>query len=106
MAVAALPAQDPVDSAAYLMVIDKSGSMGKRSGGGTRWGAMKERAIGFVETMPSESRLWMALFDSSAKRAITSDEIIASDADRQQAIRRIRNFSIGSPGDSWRTDGH
>jgi PKD repeat protein len=94
-----LQSQDPTDSVAYLMVIDHSGSMKDLdgSGNGSRWAVMQRRTIDFIETMPAESRLWTAVFDTSAAEAKLSNQFINTAADRKRAQERIRN-SYGPPG--------
>ncbi|MDA8620738.1 PKD domain-containing protein [Planctomycetota bacterium] len=85
----AAPVQDPVDSAAYLLVIDHSGSMNTKTRP-TRWQEMVERAVGFLEQAPLESLIWIAVFDESAKDMTVTERVLNSDDDRERLIRHLR----------------
>lgn len=83
------PAQDPVDSAAYLLVIDHSGSMNTKTNP-TRWEEMVDRAVGFLEQAPLESLIWIAVFDQSAKDMTVTERVLNSDDDRERLIKHLR----------------
>ncbi len=85
----AVRAQDPVDSAAYLLVIDHSGSMDTGTNP-TRWEEMVERAVGFLEEAPLESLVWIAVFDSPARDMTVTERVLSSDADRESLIQHLR----------------
>ncbi|MDB4736198.1 PKD domain-containing protein [Planctomycetota bacterium] len=82
-------AEEPVDSAAYLLVIDHSGSMNTKSRP-TRWEAMVDRAVSFLEQAPLESLIWIAVFDQSAKDMTVTERVLNSDDDRKKLIRHLK----------------
>jgi hypothetical protein len=87
-------AQDPPNSAAYLLVIDHSSSMNdpeNEQGGQSRWDAMVERATGAIDFMPLESRVWIAIFSTSAASAKIRESVINSPRDREALKKWIEH---------------
>jgi PKD repeat protein len=85
--------QAPV-SAAYLLVLDHSGSMlvadqptDDAPTGKTRWQALKENVQEFVKTVPLESLIWIAIFSEGEPDVF--EPPFATEADRQELLRRI-----------------
>ncbi len=90
--------QAPV-SAAYLLVLDHSGSMlvadqptddqptDDAPTGKTRWQALKENVQEFVKTVPLESLIWIAIFSESEPNVF--EPPFVTEEDRQELLRRI-----------------
>lgn len=84
-------AQDPVDSAAYLLVIDHSGSMNDQdTPTASRWETMVDRAVGFLRDAPLESLVWIAVFDAPASDMVVTERVLNSDDDRNSLIGFIQ----------------
>ena len=86
-------AEDPVpESAAYLLVIDHSGSMNEKAGAKTRWEDMQDRASAFLQLLPLGSRLWIAVFEgdpeAAKRRVFTLD--MKTEAERKALMERLR----------------
>lgn len=78
----------PPNSAVYLVVIDRSGSMTERaSPGKSKWEEMKEAAISFINTVPFESRIWLCTFSTTRDEPRTFD--LNGPIDLQEATRYI-----------------
>ncbi len=92
-------AQDPVDSAAYLLVIDHSGSMDKKDNRNplTRWELQVNRAVGFLENMPLESRVWIAVFSEPASKATIIERLVVSGEDRKELIDLVSGWKDDDP---------
>ncbi len=86
------------DAAAYLLVVDHSGSMNSivRGTRQSRWQQMQERAVAFVRTVPLESRIWLAVFSSNVNDVRPYVLTLNTEQDRQALIRRIQT-GIGRP---------
>lgn len=85
----------PLDSAAYLLVIDHSGSMSlAMPSGKTRWEEMQDEAIEFLRHVPLESRIWIAVFSGT----LPNPEVppFNTERDRQALIERIET-AYGPP---------
>ncbi len=83
------PSQAATDSAAYLLIIDHSGSMKeKTSSGKTRWDEMQTRAVEFVRNVRPGSRIWLGVFSTNKPKP----EIftINTEQDRSALIQRIQ----------------
>ena len=90
-------------SAAYLLVLDHSGSMlvadqpttdGRT--GRTRWQALKDNVREFVKTVPLESLVWIAIFSEGEPEVF--EPPFASETDRQELLRRIeQEFADPTP---------
>lgn len=87
--------QAPV-SAAYLLVLDHSGSMlvadqptDDAPTGKTRWQALKENVREFVKTVPLESLIWIAIFSEGEPEVF--EPPFATEADRQELLRQIEH---------------
>lgn len=82
--------QAAADSAAYLLIIDHSGSMQARtSAGKTRWEEMQVRAVEFVRNVRPGSRIWLGVF--STKKPNPEIFTINTEQDRAALIQRIQN---------------
>lgn len=85
----------PPESAAYLLVIDHSGSMTKPlPSGKTRWVEMQEKAVEFLRNAPLESRIWIAVFSGEAPQPYLAP--FSSEENRAAAISRVQS-SYGPP---------
>lgn len=93
----AAPNQEPVDSAAYLLVIDHSGSMRDKDGGSrSRWDRMVERATEFLRNQaPPESLIWVSVFDAPASKSKIMEKHIGTVEDRESLIQFIGG--VGAP---------
>ena len=84
------PSAAPPPSAAYLLVIDHSGSMTtKMPSGRSRWEEMQAKAIEFIRNVPLESRIWITVFTD--KPPETSVPAFNNEGDRQALINRIQS---------------
>lgn len=87
--------QAVADSAAYLLIIDHSGSMKeKASTGKSRWEEMQARAAEFVRNVRPGSRIWLGVF--STKKPTPEIFTINTEQDRSALIQRIQK-SHGPP---------
>jgi len=85
----------PPPSAAYLLVIDHSGSMTtKMPSGQSRWQEMQAKATEFIRNVPLESRIWITVFTDKPPETIVP--AFNTEADRQALINRIQN-GYGNP---------
>ena len=80
----------PPDSAAYLLVLDHSGSMRtKTATGKTRWEDMQDRAQAFIKLLPLETRVWLAVFDGDVQRVKPQLFTLSQETDRRSLLDHI-----------------
>jgi PKD repeat protein len=78
----------PADAAAYLLIIDHSGSMMERAASGrTRWEEMQTRAVEFVRNVRPGSRIWLGVFSGNKPRPEICT--LHTQQDRNALIQRI-----------------
>lgn len=90
----------PPRSAAYLLVIDHSGSMNEPevpdTKGPSRWDAMQKRVTGWVSMLPLETRVTLFIFSGSARTAKRITVPLDTEKDRQSIIDHVKKS--GRPG--------